>query len=176
MKKVIKILNEMVKDRIINDFVLGGATALLNYTNNIFQTEDIDVFIVVKQSGLIVNLEPIYTYLKYNYDAKEYGEYLIVEGFPIQFLIPEDSLHKDAFKNAKVVNIHGEKCKIFDFEYLIALMIFLFKPKYIERLRLILKQKNYDTKKLNEILKHHNLLNKFNKIEGRFNEENLYWE
>jgi len=175
MKEIIKILNKMIKDKIIDDFVLGGATALLYYADNIFQTEDIDIFISVKHLGLIFNLEPIYTYLKYNYDAKEYGEYIIVKDFPLQFLLPGDSLHKEAIKNFKTITIQGEKCKIFSFEYLIALMIFLFKPKYRERIRLIIEGKTYDEKKLNDILKRHSLLDKFNKIKDKFNEENILW-
>ena len=44
MKRVVQILDEMVKDGVIEDYVIGGATALLYFSEPTF-TEDIDVFV-----------------------------------------------------------------------------------------------------------------------------------
>lgn len=161
--KIIFILEDMIKNNVIEDYALGGATALLNYSTP-HLTEDIDIFIDVKQSGLLVNLSKIYSFLVDKYDAKIKSEYLIIQGNPIQFLLPGDSLTQEAFENYSVVSIQGRKLHIFSLEYLIAIMLNLNKAKYRERLRIVKEENKFDEKVLFKILQKYKLIDKWNLI------------
>ena len=164
MPEVIDMLNEVEKNDIIEDYVIGGATALLYYSTP-HLTDDIDVFIKKQQKGLLFSLTDLYDFPKKKYRAKVEGEFLIIKGNPIQFLVPGDAITQDAFDHSNKVEIKGKKFKIFSLEYLIAIMLFLGKSKYRERLRIVKNENQYDKTKLLKILNKYNLEDKWNKIE-----------
>jgi len=164
LPEIIDILNDVEKNGIVEDYVIGGATALLYYSTP-HLTEDIDVFIKKKQKGLLFSLTDLYDFLKKKYRAKEEREYLIIKGNPIQFLIPGDKITQEAFDNANRVTVKGKAFKIFSLEFIIAIMLFLGKSKYKERLRIVKEENKYNNNKLIKILSKYNLLDKWNKIE-----------
>lgn len=109
----------MVKEEIIEDYVIGGATALLYFSEPTF-TEDIDVFVYLKQkgsSGAIVDMSPLYEYLIISKGHRHDGDYILMEGFPVQFIVPYDGLSVEAFSESVVVSLVGKRAKIFDIEY-----------------------------------------------------------
>lgn len=164
MLKVIEALDALIKENLIEDWVMGGATALLYYSTP-HLTEDINIFISIKSKSSIVNLAPIYEYLKWHYAAKEDREYILLAHTPIQLLMPEDKLTDEAVKNTQVVSLSGQKFKIMKLEYLIAIMLNLGKSKYRERLRIVKEESKYDKKVLEKLLIKYNLLDKWNKFE-----------
>lgn len=166
MLKIITLFEKMEKDKIIENYVIGGATALSYYSSPTV-TEDIDIFINLISKVFIMNLASIDNYIKQNSNAIEKGEYLIIEGIPVQLIVPESGLHEEACKNPTIVNEHGFKIKLFPIEYLMAIMISLNKPKYRYRLSII-KEDEYDIRRLNSILKKYNLLGKWEKIKNEF--------
>lgn len=157
MESVFQTLDELVTHKIIEDYVVGGATALIYYSTPTL-TEDIDVFVVMKEQGALVDLSRIYAYLQQTKGARVEAEYVFIDGFPVQFLVPYDGLSNDAFEKAVWVDYGGRKVKVFALEYLMAIMIQLNKPKYRERLRLLLESKIYDTQMLDNILTAHDLV------------------
>jgi len=161
--KIIDIIDDLKEQKLIDDYCLGGATALLYYSTP-HLTDDIDIFIELKKKSLIYDLSEIYDYLKSNYNAKEKGEFIIINGFPIQFLLPGDTLTQEAFNNSEYVNVSGKKIKIFSLEYLIAIMLNLGKSKYRERLRIVKEEKKYDINILKDILNKYKLMNKWNNV------------
>lgn len=162
--KIIRVLNSLIKDKIIEDYSIGGATALMHYSIPML-TEDVDVFISLKNQELLINFEPLYKYLKNKYNAKIDKEYIIINEIPIQFLLPQkDSLTDEAFNNSNIIDIERNEVKIFQFEYLIAIMIQLNKPKYRARLFQVIQENKYDKIKLNKILSKYNLLDKWKQI------------
>jgi hypothetical protein len=160
MSNIIDILDDLQKNDLIDEYVLGGATALLYYSTP-HLTEDIDVFISVQHKGIIINLSPIYSFLKKKYKAKEYKETLLLDDNPVQFLVPMDGLTEEAFKKYNEIKIRSKKLKIFSLEYLIAIMLHLGKSKYKERLRVVKEENKYDSVVLNKILKKYNLESKW---------------
>jgi acyl-CoA hydrolase len=66
-----------------------------------------------------------------------------------------------------VVKYGGATVKVFALEYLMAIMIQLNKPKYRERLRVLLEEKLFDEQKLSGILHAHGL---FQRWEGLRNQ------
>ena len=168
MDRVIRALDEMVKDDVITDHVIGGATALLYFSEPTF-TEDIDVFVYLKHqgSGTIVDLSPLYEYLTSKKGYRHDGDYILVEGFPVQFIVPYDALSEEAFSKAAVVSLAGNRMKIFDIEYLIAIMLQLGKRKYRERLRILIEDKPFDDAKLVDVLTRFGLLEKWNALKNQ---------
>ena len=160
MKKVIKVLDDLKNKKIVEDYVIGGATALLYYSTPAL-TEDIDVFITLKQSSILINISPIYNYLIKKYKAYTKNEYIFVDNNPIQFLVPGDKLTEEAFNNSKEVTVQGKQFKIFSLEYLIAIMLQLGKSKYRERLRLVKEEKKYNSTVLDRILNKYKLVEKW---------------
>ena len=161
MVRIIRILDDMVREEIVDDYAIGGATALAYYSDNIF-TEDIDVFVYLRsQSPVLIDLGPIYEYLVRTQNARVQGQYLVVEEFPVQFLVPYDDLSREAFARAVPVMYGDAKTKIFELEYLMAIMIQLGKQKYRERIRKLIEERAYDEQKLEQLLKTHRLHEKW---------------
>jgi hypothetical protein len=163
MPEIIDILNDLENNDIVEDYVIGGATALLYYSTP-HLTDDIDVFIKKKQKGLLFSLSDLYEFLKRKYKAVEEGEFLIIKGNPLQFLVPGDKITQEAFDNPNIVNVKGKKFKIFSLEYIIGIMLYLGKSKYKERLRIVKEENQYNDKELNTILKKYNLLDKWGRV------------
>ena len=163
LSNIIKVLNSLIKEKLIDDYVIGGATALLYYSTP-HLTEDIDVFITINHSSLIIDLSEIYEYLIQNFNAKIENEYILLFNNPIQFLMTGDNITKEAIKNYNKVIIKGNTFKLFSLEYLIAIMLFLNKTKYKERLRIVKEENKYDNNVLMSILKKHNLIQKWENI------------
>ncbi|MBI5472617.1 MAG: hypothetical protein HY961_09770 [Ignavibacteriae bacterium] len=166
MKEIIGILDEMLRDKVIDDYVIGGATALVYYSEPTF-TEDIDVFILLEQrrSSPLIDLSGVYKYLTSKRNARVEGQYVFLADFPVQFLVPYDELSRDAFANAVRVHFKGMSVKIFELEYLMAIMIQLGKEKYRERLRRVLVEKKYDDDRLAAILEKYKLLPKWKSLQ-----------
>ena len=144
----------MVRDGVIEDYVIGGATALLYFSVPNFVTEDIDVFVHLKDkpSSSLIDVSPLYNYLISRKNAHIQGEYIVVDDFPLQFLTPYDELSSEAFANAMSVSPENIPFKIFKLEYSMAIMIQLGKEKYVERLRTLMKHSLYNKEKLESLL------------------------
>lgn len=172
MEKVVQTLDEMVQDGLIEDYVIGGATAVLYYSIPHFITEDIDVFVYMKGSknSPLIDLSPLYNYLVSRKAARIQGEYVVVDEFPIQFLVPYDDLSKEAFAHAIEVTPDRLRFKIFSLEYSMAIMIQLGKAKYVERLRVIVKHELFDTTTLNALLERFNLTTKWTALKRQWEE------
>ena len=65
IRKVFSVINDMKKDRIIENYAAGGAVAAMFYLEP-SSTMDVDVFVTLKPypGKTILSLEPIYAYLK----------------------------------------------------------------------------------------------------------------
>ena len=167
MDQVISVLEELVEQKIITDFVIGGATALIYYSSPTF-TEDIDVFIYPEgQSGIIIDLSPLYDYLKEKKNASQSEEYIFLEGFPLQFLVPYDELTREAFEKPVKISLRNSEFKIFGLEYLMAIMIQLKKKKYLDRLRVLIEEKSFDEEELNSILERFSLKRDWESLKER---------
>ena len=161
---IVDIIEELKKEKLLKDYVLGGSVALLYYTQPTILTTDIDIFITPIKNSSIFDLSDIYNYLKTEYKAEEKKEWIEIKGNPIQFLSPDKGLHGDAFKNAVKVTVGNKKFKIFTLEYLIAIMLFYYKQKYEDRLKQIMREKKYKIQKLSPILKKYNLENRWTNL------------
>lgn len=164
MEKLIQYLNEMIKLGLISGYSLGGATALIYYFEP-FQTQDIDIFVLLKRNeGDLINLSPIYSFLKdKGVDAN--GEYVMIDGVPVQFLVPYNELVEETVSKAKDTNFRSVSVPIPPLEYLMAIMVQTNRPKDRARLEEILKQESlFDANLFNNLIINFNLTEKYEKI------------
>jgi hypothetical protein len=156
MKKVIRILNELVEKKIITDYAIGGAVGVIFYTEP-FNTKDLDVFVIPQtaESGL-VHLEPIYEYLKkLGYQMKE--QWFIIEGVAVDFIPIYNQLTEEAFRNIVEQNYEDTKVRVLRPEYLLAIALKTGRAKDRRMAELLLSQANLDRRLLGLVLTKYDL-------------------
>ncbi len=162
MKKVIHILNDLVKKGIVDKYAIGGAVAVIFYTE-ILNTKDVDVFVtthVTRSRTGIVHLGSIYGYLKKAGYRME-GQYFIIEGIPVDFIAAYDDLTLEAVDNAIGRLYDKIKVKVFRPEYLIAIALQTGRPQDLRKIDLLTTETKLDEKLLKDILKRHGLIEKW---------------
>lgn len=123
VREVIDVINQMRRDGVIESYAIGGAVGATFYLEPA-ATLDIDLFVAMltDPQALIIDPRPIYNYLTsrgYMVD----GEYIIVEGWPVQFLIPPGPLVEEALRAAVEIDIEGIPAMAFSAEHLAAIAL-----------------------------------------------------
>jgi len=162
MRDTLRIINELKEKGLIKDYAIGGAIAALRWVEPFF-TRDLDIFIIpekeVGEEELLL-LSPIYEYLKNKGYNQWVGQWLIIEGVPVEF-IPAEGLAKEALENAIEIEFDGVPTKIITPEYLIALFLKASRQKDKIKIQMLLEQAKIDMGKLEEILDRYNLSERF---------------
>lgn len=168
MRKTLKILNELRKDGLVEEYAIGGGVAVLFYVEPIF-TSDLDIFCLVPmaKASLLTTLSPIYDFFKKK-GYKFHKEQIVIEGVPVQFIPAYNELVEAAITHAKEIEYEGIKTKVVGLEYLIAIMIQTNRPKDRERIFLILEEAKIKQEVLNKILKRHGLMNKWKEVKKEY--------
>lgn len=162
MKNTIKVINELKKKKLIKDYAIGGAIGVLRWVEPFF-TRDLDVFIIPAPESKdrnIIQFSSIYDYLKEKGYNKWIGQWIVIEGIPVEF-IPAEGLGEEAVENAKEIEFEGIKTKIMIPEYLIALLITAGRDKDIIKVRMLLDQAEVDAERLKIILNKYDLNEKY---------------
>lgn len=160
MEKTLKVVNELKKKGLIEDYAIGGGIATIFYVEP-FLTYDLDIFIIPskkeRRKNLIL-LSPIFDYL----ENKSYywrGEHIVIEGIPVQF-IPADELEEEAVRKAKQIKYKGVRTKVTTPEYLTSILLRAGRKKDMGKIEKLLEQAKVDKKKLKGILRRHGLSEK----------------
>lgn len=162
VKKVLEILNDIEANGLVEDYAIAGGIAAMFYTEPVF-TYDLDFFILLKPKYMtrrIITISPISDYLKDKGYSWE-GEYIIIEGIPIQFIVVNSDLEKESLKNAEDIMYGQIKTRVLRAEYLIAIFLNAGRKKDFEKIERIIDQSKIDTEFLNKILKRYNLYDIF---------------
>ena len=165
MKETLQVLNDLKEEGILQEYALGGATALLFYAEPML-TFDVDVFVYLpgKQDlKTLVDLSSLYAALKTKGYTVE-KEHVLIKGIPVQFIPVYNALVEEAVKEASKKEYEGVKIRVFKLEYLLAIMVDTHRPKDKERIRKIVEETAFDQKTLEDILKRHGLQNRWEKI------------
>lgn len=172
MKNTIKIINELKQKGLIKDYAIGGAIGVLKWVEPFF-TRDLDIFVVLsqqKKGQKLIYLSGIYDYLKKKGYTKWVGQWIIIEGVPVEF-IPAEGLAKESVEKAIETEFEGLKTRVISPEYLIALLLVAARPKDIIKIQMLLGQAKIDMEKLKRISKRYNLNKKLRPfIKGHKNE------
>jgi len=125
---VLEVLNALQQRNLLKDYAIAGGIAVLYYTEPVL-TYDFDVLCVFPDSGLLVDPTPVFGYL--NSLGYEFGkeDRVNIEGIPVQFIPASAGLVEEALQHAVSVTISGVQTKILTVEYLIAMMLQLYRPK-----------------------------------------------
>lgn len=162
MKKVIYILNDLVKKGIVERYAIGGAVAVIFYAETL-NTKDVDVFVtthVTKSKTGIVHLGSIYEHLK-KAGYKMEGQYFIIDGIPVDFIAAYDELTLEAVDYAVDRLYDKIKVKVFRPEYLIAIALQTGRSQDLRKIDLLTTETKLDEKLLKDILKRHSLIEKW---------------
>lgn len=163
MDETLNVINQMKEDRVIRDYAIGGAVAVMFYTEPIV-TADLDViFIPVdEEESTLDPLSPIYKYLQEK-GYEPYKEYIMVEGVPVQFIPVYNELVLEAVTNADDAKYEGIKTRVLKPEYIIAIYMQLNRRKDKEKIALLFEQEEIDEALLEDILRRHGLYKKYTK-------------
>jgi hypothetical protein len=100
MKATLEIINRMQEEGHIGKYAIGGAVGATFYLEP-SATLDIDIFVSLKnpQGSPLLTLTPTYNYLT-SRGYKTDKEYLVIGGWPVQFLPAGDALEEEALQQA----------------------------------------------------------------------------
>jgi len=160
VKKTLEVINQLKDEGVIQDYAIGGAVAALKWVEPFF-TRDLDIFIIpLQEKTKVISFLPIYESLK----AKGYdqwtGQWIVIEGVPVEFL-PAEGLGREAVEEAAEVEFEGVRTKVIRPEHLIALFLAAFRAKDKIKIGLLRQQTKIDPIKLDRILARYDLKKKF---------------
>src|SRR5208337_1667645 len=100
IREVIKIINQMQADGVMERYAVGGAVGATFYLEPV-ATLDLDVFVAFKPEAGSNNVSPqrIYDYLTTRGGTVQ-GEYIVISGWPVQFHSPAGPLGDEALAQA----------------------------------------------------------------------------
>lgn len=166
--KTIAVLNQMRSDGVISDYAIGGAVGATFYLEPA-ATLDIDVFVHFESlpGSLLITPKPIFDHLS----SKGYridGEYVHVEGWPVQFLPPDGPLIEEAIDEAVSTDVDGVPTRVFSPEHLVAIALKTGRAKDKARILQFIESGVLDVDRLQAILGRHDLLDRWERFERQF--------
>jgi len=163
MKKTLQKINELVALNIIDEYAITGGIAHFYYIEPSV-TYDLDLIVNVnKSSNSLMPFEEIYKWTEKN-NYKSEKEHILIEGIPVQFLLPYNDLIAEALKNKKAITIFNEDTFIIEPEYLMAIMIQTGRASDKERLVRFVDEAVFDKQNFLEIISKFNLYEIYKKI------------
>lgn len=155
----------MLSEKVFENYALGGASAVIFYTEPI-ATQDVDIFISIKNSNDLMILTPIYEYAaKHNFPIK--AEHIIIADFPVQFLPTFNALTADATENADEFELEDTVVRVVSPEHLVAIMLDTGRTKDFLRINLFLEINLVNMERLEAILEKHDLSDRWKENKHR---------
>ena len=154
---VFKELNVLKEERVISDYALGGATAILFYAEPT-RTYDVDVFVLLAavEGSALVSLRPIYEWARRR-GFPEQSEHIMFHGVPVQFLPTHNDLAEDAVATARTLDYNGVPVRVIGPEHLAALAFQAGGPRRRERAWQLVESGSVDRAKLDGLLEKHDI-------------------
>ncbi len=132
--EVIAIINQMQADGVIECYGIGGAVGATFHIEPV-STLDVDIFVNFhREAGsLLFSPKPIFDYLAKRGCGME-GEYVIIAGWPVQFLPPTGPLVEEALAEAIILRVGEIPARVFSAEHLAAIALQVGRAKDKARL------------------------------------------
>lgn len=160
MKEIIEIADKLIKKGFIEKYAIGGSMGVMFYTEA-FSTKDLDVFILpIESPSLILNLEPMYKYLK-KIGYKMEGQYFIIGGIPVEFAPVYNELTLEALKHSVKKKYEDMKVNVLRAEYLMVIALQTGRRQDFRKIDLLLEESSVDKRLLSDILRRYNLEGKW---------------
>ncbi len=166
--EVILTLNQMAVDGIVQHYAIGGAVGATFYIEPV-ATLDVDVFVSFRPEPgqMLLSPRPIYDYLRARGCATE-GEYLVIGGWPVQFLPPTGPLVEEALAQAVIQEVDGIPARVFTAEYLAAIALQTGRGKDKARVLQFIEAAALDTAQFQAIVTRHGLRERWQQFERQF--------
>jgi len=168
IQEVIKTINQMQAEGVITRYAIGGAVGATFYLEPV-ATLDVDIFVgLVSPPGqLLISLHAIFDYLKAHGATME-GEYVVVAGWPVQFLPPGNPLVEEALNESVGRDVAGTLARVFTAEHLAAIALQTSRAKDKARLLQFFEAGALDLPRFQAILARHNLVDRWRQFERQF--------
>ncbi len=161
MQKTLAILNELEAAGLVERYAIGGAMAGFFYAEAVV-TEDLDAFVLIKTSGGLITLTPIYDFLKQR-GATEEREHLWLAGTLVQVIPAFDALTEEAVREAVEKQVGQTTTRVMRVEHLIAIALKTGRAKDYTRVALLLEEAEIDETRLRDIVARHQLQGRWEK-------------
>ena len=152
-------------------YAIGGAIAATFYLEPV-STLDVDVFISMQPDAgsLLLSAAPLVDYLVARGCQVE-GEYVMVGGWPVQFLPPPGPLVEEALDEAIAVEVDAVPTRVFSVEHLAAIALETGRAKDKARLLQFVEYGEMDSSRLHAILERHHLVERWERFRRQYLEE-----
>ena len=171
MKETLEAIHRMRADGVFDAYAIGGAVGATFYVEPA-ATMDIDVFVSFKgaSGGPLIDLSPLYAWVEmHGFEAR--GEYIVLGGWPVQFLPPADALDEEALAQAIETEVEGTPARVMTAEHLVAIALRVGRAKDHARILQFIEAGTLDGVRLDEILARHGLADKWTQFGQRFLED-----
>jgi len=168
IRDVIIAINQMEADGIIDRYAIGGAVGATFYLEPV-ATLDVDVFVAFRSEPgqLLVTPKPLFDYLvSRGWSMK--GEYVMIAGWPVQFLPPTGPVVEEALAEAVGADVDGVPARVFTAEHLAAIALQTGRAKDKARLLQFIEEESLDAARFQAILRRHDLVDAWAKFERQF--------
>lgn len=135
-------------------------------------TDDVDVFVIFRGESAksLTPLSPIYEFLLPR-GARVEGPYVVIGGWPVQFLPAGTDLLEDAVAMANEAKVSEQSTRIFSAEHLAAVAIQLGRAKDHVRALQLMEAPGFDRERFDALLGKYDLRKKYETLLGRFRED-----
>ena len=168
IQQVIKTINQMQADGVIERYAIGGAVGATFYLEPV-ATLDVDVFITLKAEAgrLLISPQPIFDYLETRGGTME-GEYIVIAGWPVQFLPPNSPLVEEALAQGVEKDVAGTPARVFTAEHLAAIALQTGRAKDKARLLQFIEAGALDALRFQELVSRHGLVAAWQRFQQQF--------
>jgi hypothetical protein len=157
VQEAIEMLNRMQADGVIDLYAIGGAVGATFYLAPL-ATVDVDVFVDLQPEPgkQLIDPQPIFRYLS-QHGCEMEGEYVVIGGWPVQFLAPTGPLVQEALKEAVKTDVEGTPTRVFSAEHLAAICLETGRAKDKARLLQFLESGSLDMARFLALVSRHGL-------------------
>ena len=156
MQAALRALNQIVADRVIEQYAIGGAIGASFYIEAM-QSEYIDAFVFLEPSASgLLSLTPIYDALV-ALGGSIVHEYVKFDAWPIQILPDATDLVREAIRTAVDSEYDGIPTRVFSAEHLCAVALQAGRMKDYLRVAMFLEQGVLNLELLSDIVKRYDL-------------------
>ena len=153
---VFRVLNELRSERVVEQYAIGGAMAVLFYAEPA-RTYDVDVFIALRGAGDgLLDLSALYGWLRSRGFTPD-AEHVLIHDVPVQFLPTYNRLVEEAVSEARELDYDGTPVRVVSPEHLVALALQAGGSRRRERAAQLLEVGAVDRAALRAILGRHGL-------------------
>jgi hypothetical protein len=168
IKDAIATINQMQADGVIESYAIGGAVGATFYLEPV-ATLDLDVFVTFQPEtgNLLASPQPIFDYLKARGGYMD-GEYIVIAGWPVQFLPAAGSLGEESLAQAAERKVAGIPVRVFTAEHLAAIALQTGRAKDKARLLQFIETGTLDSVRFQDIISRHGLRESWQRFEKQF--------